>query len=94
MDREAVGWILVAAGAVIFLLSALADAIGIGEGGFGWKQILGVIIGAGAVVVGLALVYLQRRRASTEARPIEAVGTSTAGSVGVARSTEQQEPDA
>jgi len=96
MDREIVGWMLVAAGAVIFLFSALADAIGIGvDGGFGWKQILGVIIGAGAVGVGLALVYLQRREASTGARPIEGVGTSTAGSVGVApRSTEQQEPDA
>lgn len=95
MDREIVGWMLVAAGAVIFLFSALADAIGIGEGGFGWKQILGVIFGGGAVVVGLALVYLQRREVSTGARPIEGVGTSTAGSAGVApRSTEQQGPDA
>ena len=95
MNRETVGWLLVSAGAVIFLVSALADAIDIGDGGFGWKQTLGVIVGAAIVVVGLALVYLQRREASTGARPIEAVGTSTAGSVGVApRSTEQQEPDA
>jgi hypothetical protein len=95
MDRETVGWMLVSAGAVIFLFSALADAIGIGEGSFGWKQILGVILGAGVVAIGAALVYLQRREASTGARPIETVGTSTAGSVGVApRSTEQQGPDA
>jgi hypothetical protein len=45
------------------ILSALADVIGIGDGGFGGKQILGVIIGAVVAVVGAALIYLERGNA-------------------------------
>ena len=60
MDRNAVGAVLVAAGSVFLVFSALADVIGIGEGGFGWKQILGVIIGAVVAASGAALIYLER----------------------------------
>lgn len=60
MDRNAVGAVLIAAGSVFLVFSALADVIGIGEGGFGWKQILGVVIGAVVAATGTALIYLER----------------------------------
>jgi len=56
MNRKLVGSIVTAIGAVLLVLSALADPVGLGEGGgFGWKQTAGVIVGAVVVVVGLAL---------------------------------------
>jgi peptidoglycan/LPS O-acetylase OafA/YrhL len=63
MDRKRLGWALVALGAVLAALSALADALGYGDdGGFGWKQTTGVVVGAAVIVVGVALVYARRRR--------------------------------
>jgi hypothetical protein len=62
MDRRLVAWVVVVLGAVLLVLSALADSIGIGdEDGFGWKQGTGVVVGALAVVGGLAWMYLPRR---------------------------------
>lgn len=60
MNRKLVGGIMTAAGAVLFVLSALADPIGIGGGGFGARQTIGVVVGGVAMVVGLALMYLGR----------------------------------
>jgi|RhiMethySRZTD1v2_1073278.scaffolds.fasta_scaffold4141883_1 uncharacterized membrane protein len=67
MDRRLAGGIVVAVGAVLLLVSALAEPIGLGDetGGFGWKQITGVIIGAVIMVVGLALMYVWRGEART-----------------------------
>ena len=43
-------------GAVVLVVSALADPLGIGEGHvFGWLQILGVILGAVILLLGLAI---------------------------------------
>jgi len=56
MDRRLVGGVVAAAGIVLLVLCALADPIGIGDDDdFGWKQMVGVVIGAAAVVVGLGL---------------------------------------
>jgi hypothetical protein len=61
MDRRLAGGIVVALGAVLLLVSALADPIGLGdEAGFGLKQTTGVIIGAVVMVVGVALMYVRR----------------------------------
>ena len=61
MDRKLVGGVVTAAGLAFLVVSALADPIGVGEGGgFGWKQTTGVIVGAVVVVVGLALMYVRR----------------------------------
>jgi xanthine/uracil permease len=67
MDRRLAGGIVVAAGAVLLLVSALAEPIGLGDetGGFGWKQTTGVIVGAVVMVVGLALMYVRRGEAQT-----------------------------
>ena len=43
-------------------LSVLADPLGIGgSDGFGWKQILGAVVGAAGVLVGLVLVSFPQR---------------------------------
>jgi hypothetical protein len=47
------GALLAIAGVALVVISALADPIGIGGGGgFGWKQVVGVIVGAVAAVLG------------------------------------------
>ena len=53
--------ILLVVGIVVFLLSLLADALGIGEGtGIGWKQILGSVVGL--VVAAVGIVQMRRNR--------------------------------
>ena len=53
MTRRRGGALLVAVGAIVLIVSALADPIGIGGGGsFGWKQTTGVIVGAVLIGVG------------------------------------------
>jgi hypothetical protein len=67
VERSRYGAILLALGALLLVLSALADPIGIGEGGgIGWKQILGMVVGAAAIVIG-ALVMRARRGETTSA---------------------------
>ena len=62
MDRRVLGWILVAVGAVVIAVSALADPLGIGadDTGFGTRQVIGVVIGAVVLAVGLGLRYWRR----------------------------------
>ncbi len=68
MDRRLVGGIAALAGAVILVLSALAEPIGIGNGdGFGLKQIAGMIVGA--VAVGLGLFLYARRGGEASPQP-------------------------
>jgi hypothetical protein len=57
-----VGIVLAAAGLVLLGISVLADPIGVGqENGFDGKQVVGTVVGAAVMVVGLALVYAPRR---------------------------------
>ncbi len=57
-SKKIAGIVLFAMGAVILVLALVANPIGIGDSpGFGWKQILGVSLGAVLTVVGLALGY-------------------------------------
>jgi hypothetical protein len=46
---------LLVVGIVLFLLSLLADRIGIGVPGFGTRQIIGTILGVLITLVGLVL---------------------------------------
>ncbi len=60
MRNPALATTVLIAGILIFLISALADSLGLGRHpGFGWIQGLGVAIGALVIVAGL---YLRRRR--------------------------------
>ena len=50
-------------GVLIFLVSLLADAFGIGEGtGIGWKQIMGSLVGL--VVAAIGIVQLRKKKGS------------------------------
>ena len=61
MDRTRLGWVLVALGVVLVVLSALADPLGVGEGGgIGFKQVTGMVVGGVLVVAGLAATYVRR----------------------------------
>lgn len=58
MSNKTVGYILVVAGIVLLLLGFFADALGIGAvPGFGWKQIVAIIVGALALGVGAWLAF-------------------------------------
>jgi len=56
MNKRAIGFILIALGVILLVVSLLADVVGIGGNiGFGWKQILGSAIGIIAALVGVWL---------------------------------------
>jgi hypothetical protein len=56
MDPRPFGFVVVLIGAAGLVISALADPIGVGQAdGFGWLQILGVILGAVVMLLGLAM---------------------------------------
>ena len=61
-ERMRAGVALIAVGVVIALLSALFDVLfrDASAGGFGWKQIAGLVVGAAAAVVGAVLVARSR----------------------------------
>ncbi len=62
MSNPVFAWIVIGAGVLLVLVSAFADPLGLGRSpGFGWRQTLGVIIGALVLAAGL---YLRRRKAS------------------------------
>ena len=52
MSRKTLGTIVAVLGVVLLVISALADVIGIGDGGFGFRQIAGVVVGAAAAIIG------------------------------------------
>lgn len=54
MSNRTRGLVLTAGGALLALISLTADAIGLGaHPAFGWKQILGVVVGVVIAVSGL-----------------------------------------
>jgi hypothetical protein len=66
MGRRRGGIALIALGVVLAIVSALANVL-FGEaaaGGFGWKQITGVVVGVAALVAGVALMARDRRTVS------------------------------
>ena len=48
-------------GLAVLLLSAFADAFGFAKQGFGWKQWLGVVLGAAVLAAGIVLAVAARR---------------------------------
>jgi hypothetical protein len=65
MDKTRIGAVVAAAGVVLLVLSAFADSFGYGDEGFGWLQTLGVVIGAAALVLGLAAIFWKRGEAAS-----------------------------
>jgi len=59
MQSPALAKTLMIVGILVVLIAALADPLGLGRSpGFGWRQTLGVIVGALVIAAGL---YLRRR---------------------------------
>jgi hypothetical protein len=54
-NRTLVGLLVAALGVALAVISALADRMEIGTGGFGWKQITGIIVGAALAILGAAV---------------------------------------
>jgi len=53
VERKRYGVVLLALGAAVLVLSAFAGQIGIGANdAIGWKQVVGMVVGAAAIVVG------------------------------------------
>ncbi len=59
--KKTIGIALIAGGIILLILSLLADVLGVGGNlaVFGWKQILGAVVG---VVVAVAGAVLLRRK--------------------------------
>ncbi|MBE3067704.1 MAG: hypothetical protein IMZ73_09820 [Chloroflexi bacterium] len=56
MSKKTIGFLLIILGVVVLVVTLAADTLGIGNvPGFGWKQILGAVIG---VIVALGGVWL------------------------------------
>jgi len=56
MSKKTIGFLLIILGVIVLVVSLAADTLGIGSGnGFGWKQILGTVVG---VIVALGGVWL------------------------------------
>jgi hypothetical protein len=61
MSKKAVGSVLVLVGVLLVIISVLADSIGIGVPGFGWKQLVGLVVGV--VLAATGIVSLRSRKA-------------------------------
>ncbi len=58
MSRKTLGYVLVGLGIIVFLVSVLADTLGLGSvAGFGWKQAVGAVLGLVIAVVGGWLAF-------------------------------------
>jgi hypothetical protein len=57
MNKKTIGTVLLIAGVILLLASLTADMIGIGEAAsaFGYKQIIGTVVGAVAAVAGFVM---------------------------------------
>jgi hypothetical protein len=56
-----IGIVVLVGGAVLLLLSVFADLVGIGIGGFGIRQTVGLIAGIIGVALGVILILIRRK---------------------------------
>jgi hypothetical protein len=61
MDRTVLGGVLMALGAAVMVFFLLAEPIGLtfGDTGFGWVEVVGLLVGAVAFVAGLAVAFVE-----------------------------------
>jgi hypothetical protein len=72
MGRDRYGAILLVLGAVVLVLSAFAGQIGIGaDDAIGWKQVVGMVVGAVAIVIGGA-IWMRARPGEPETTTVDA----------------------
>jgi len=83
IDHRPLGIILVVVGAVVAVVAALANPLGLGEEDvFGWLQITGVVVGAIVALIGLAMTmdwvrYPGRTTQTTTTTPTTTTTTTT-----------------
>ena len=58
MERKTIAYAVIAIGVAMALLALFADALGIGDSGFGWHR--GLLLAVGVVVAAAGVVYLVR----------------------------------
>ena len=58
IERRTIAYAVIAVGVALALLALLADALSIGESGFGWRR--GLLLAVGVVVAVAGVVYLLR----------------------------------
>jgi hypothetical protein len=70
MSRRQIGMVVVLVGVVAALLAALANPLGIGHAGFGWKQ--GVLLAIGVLlIIGGGAMALRSSNSGTGAPPTQ-----------------------
>jgi hypothetical protein len=69
VSRRHVGIVIVLVGIVAALIAALAEPLGIGEEGFGWKQAALLVIGIVLIVGGAVMTTLRFPRSGTGVPP-------------------------
>ena len=57
MERKRIAALVIAVGVVMVVVALIADAINLGQEGFGWRR--GVFLAAGVVVALAGVVYLR-----------------------------------
>jgi len=63
MSNPVFAWVVIVVGALLVLISLFADQMGLGRSpGFGWRQILGVVVGALVILAGGYLWWRQGLR--------------------------------
>ena len=63
MSNPVFSWIVIVVGALLVLISLFADQMGLGRApGFGWRQFLGVVVGALVILAGGYLWWRQGLR--------------------------------
>ena len=64
MSRRSVGSAVIAIGVIVVAVAALADPFGIGGSDtFGWKQIVGVVVGVAVIAAGYIAATLEEKPA-------------------------------
>src|SRR5260370_41483102 len=92
MSNPVFAWIVTGVGVLFVLISAFADPLGLGRSpGLGWRQTLGVIIGALLIAAGL---FLRRRpKAAPRSRaPADTPGHPTSAISAVHETSESATP--
>jgi len=61
MNKKTLGLIAAVLGIIVLLVSLLANQLGLGSPGFGFKQIIGTVLGAVVTVLGIVLATRQKQ---------------------------------
>jgi hypothetical protein len=61
VERRNIAWAAIAIGVAMVLIALLADTLGIGQSGFGWKRGLFLAVGVVVLLAGVAYLVMPQR---------------------------------